>query len=74
MHRSAKRSALTPIFNSAIYVDIKNILYKKSLIRFITGTNVLKKRSPKWSCPNTGNPAAEVMQFWTLYSDSLPYA
>ena len=30
------------IFNSAIYVDIKNILYKKCLIRFITGTNVLK--------------------------------
>ena len=46
MHGSAKRSALTPffifIFNLAIYVDIKNILYKKSLIRLITGTNVLK--------------------------------
>ena len=45
MHRSAKRSALTPFlvftFNKAIYVDIKNILYKKSLIRLITGTNLL---------------------------------
>ena len=46
MHLSAKRSALTPffvlVFHLAIYVDDKNILYKKSLIRFITGTNLLK--------------------------------
>ena len=46
MHRSAKRSALTPIFSfdfwlSYIYIYIKNILYKKSLIRLITGTNLL---------------------------------
>ena len=30
------------IFNLAISVDIKNILYKKSLIRLITGTNLFK--------------------------------
>ena len=30
------------IFNKAIYIDIKIILYKKSLIRLITGTNFLK--------------------------------
>ena len=33
---------LVLIFYKAIYVDIKNILYKKSLIRLITGTNLLK--------------------------------
>ena len=30
------------IFNYAIYVENKNILYKKSLICLITGTNLLK--------------------------------
>ena len=34
---------LVLIFNQAICVDIKNILYKKSLICLITGTNILKK-------------------------------
>ena len=33
---------LVLIFNQAIYVDIKNTLYKKSSIRMITGTNLLK--------------------------------
>ena len=38
------------IFNEAIYVVIKNIIYKKSLIRLITGTNVLKYMSYYISC------------------------
>ena len=32
---------LVLIVNEAIYIDIKNILYKKSLILLITGTNLL---------------------------------
>ena len=40
-------SFLVLIFNNAIYVDFKNILYKKSLIRLITGTNLLNKEESK---------------------------
>ena len=43
MHRSAKISALTPIFNQAIYIDYKIILYKKSLIHLIRGTTHSQK-------------------------------
>ena len=35
-------------FNLAICVDIKNILYKKSLIDLITGTNLLKVIVKVW--------------------------
>ena len=35
---------LVLIFNWAIYVDIKNVLYIKSLKRLITGTNLLNEQ------------------------------
>ena len=43
----AQKEALWPpflvlIFNLPVFVDIKSILYKKSLIRLIRGTNLLK--------------------------------
>ena len=57
MHRSAKRSALTPIFSFDLYVDIKNILYQKSLISLITGTNIHNNCDTdiylQWSSPRT---------------------
>ena len=51
-HLQSKRSALTTIliliFNQALCVDAKNILDKKSLLRLITETNILKNVGVSW--------------------------